>query len=160
MKKYLLFILLMTATAGLRAQEQRLVYCSYAQVGMAALGTDYCELIVDSGVPAKVVVAFNSDSHMEEMKKGEYQVEDSVVAQLQQLLKDLPLDRLNGYLVEGEMRGGHGYRINVRYADGRSIYAFWHTHDPRADAVEAYRSIERFFSPWRKELRSTLANEK
>ena len=136
----------------LNAQDNpkgKLTYCSYAREGLAALGTDYCELIADSTTQPRIVVVKNHNCHFAEREEHTYEVSPEVVAQMQELLEKVNLNKVNGYNKESNERGGHEYRFHIEYDSGVKIHASWHTHTPKAEAVSVYNMIEQFFAPWR-----------
>lgn len=133
-----------------QAPKGTLTYCSYSKTGAAGLGKDYCELIADPGQTPKVVVALNLGNRFEDPEiHGEYPVGEDVVAELNKMLTDAEVYKLDGYSVEERMSGGTTYRIYQEYSSGEKINAHWYGHDIKVEAVSAYHMIEKFFQPWR-----------
>lgn len=163
MKQTHLLIALLFFAISLPAQQtpkEKLIYCSYADEGVAQLGTNYCELVADIGTTPKVVVVKDKDCHFAEEKRGTYEINAATVAQLQEILERHDLDTINGYRAESYIEGGHEYRIHMEYDSGKKIHASWHTHEPMGSAVAAYDDIKHFFAPWVEKLNAGITEEK
>lgn len=140
------------AVDGEKAPKGKLIYCSYASVGHAALGTDYCELIADPGTTPKIVVVKDEDCHFAEPVRGEFEVDESVVAQLQEGLANLKAWKTDGYNKTDDMDGGRSHRFHIEYDSGEKIHASWFTHKVKPEAQAVYNYLESFFSPWYKQV--------
>lgn len=126
-----------------------LVYCSYARRGAAGLGSDYCELIADSGTVPKVVVVMNEGNRFEEpVIRREYPVGKETVDSLAGILDEAKVYKLNGYSLEEPITGGHSYRIHMEYSSGDKVNAYWYGHAVKDKAIAAYNLIQHFFRPW------------
>lgn len=145
-------ILIMTALfsgcLGPSKPEGRLTYCSCARNGAAGLGRDYCELIADEGTTPKIVVVRNAECRFMESTRAEFEVDESVVLELQKLLEDNKVYKLAGYRYEEPITGGHSYRIYQEYSSGEKVNAFWYGSKPKEAAIRAYNLISHFFKPW------------
>ena len=160
MRIYLLCSLLL-GLIHLNAQNSpkgKLTYCSYTREGLAAMGTDYCELIANPSTQPKIVVVKNDNCHFAEREEYTYEVSPEVVAQLQELLKKVNLKKVNGYKKESHERGGYEYRFHIEYDSGEKIHASWHTRSPKVGVVSVYRMIEQFFAPWRNNIKKNKSN--
>jgi len=126
----------------------KLIYCSYASVGHAALGTDYCELIADSGVKPKIVVVLNENCHFADKETHEYEVDSTVVAEVQQGLAELEAWKTNGYSKSELMDGGRSHRYHIEYDTNEKIHASWFTSSVDPNVLAVYNYLESFFRPW------------
>ncbi|MBO4671664.1 MAG: hypothetical protein J5640_07490 [Bacteroidales bacterium] len=158
-KKVLLIIaiLLMTPLTNScslwsKAPKGKLIYCSYAANGAAGLGKDYCELIADPGVTPRVVVVLDRDCHFAEERRQEFEVDSTVVNDLQKQLESIKVWKLDGYNLEEPICGGHAHRIYMEYDSGEKIDARWYGHGVKDEAIRAYNLIEYFFKPWRDQM--------
>jgi len=139
---------LLSSCLGQARPEGRLTYCSCARNGAAGLGRDYCELIADEGTTPKIVVVRNEDCRFMESTRGEFEVDETVVEELQKLLEDNKVYKLNGYRLEEPITGGHSYRIYQEYSGGDKVNAFWYGSHVKDAAIKAYYLIFNFFKPW------------
>lgn len=143
-------IALLGVSCSTQAPKGTLTYCSYAESGSAGLGKDYCELIADEGTEPKVVVALHIGNRFGDPEiHAEYPVGPEVVAQLQDLLAENKVYKLDGYDAEEAISGGYAHRIHIEYSSGRQVTARWYAIKVKKQAWSAYRMIERFFAPWR-----------
>lgn len=157
MKKHLYILTFLAMTLNLfscactaQAPKGTLTYCSYSESGSAGLGKDYCELIADEGTEPKVVVALHLNNRFDDPEiHAEYPVGPEVVAELQELLAQNKVYKLDGYDVEEAITGGYAHRIHIEYSSGRQVTARWYATKVKDSAWSAYRMIERFFTPWR-----------
>jgi hypothetical protein len=99
------------------------------------------------------VVVLDSDCHFTDEVRGEYKATTADVEEMQQLLEQLEVYKLNGYEVDEELDGAPTYRIYQEYADGTKVNAVWSGHKIKQAAKGAYSSIESFFEKWRKQAR-------
>ena len=136
-------------------QPRKLLYCScaYTNYGLPVgeIYYSYYELVADRGQKPQVVYCENR--HMGPEKKS-YPVTEKDVTELYNILQELKVDSLDGYMVSEDMTGGTSYRIHVEYADGRKVSASWFTHSPKNEAVVAYETILRFLSSKEKEAKA------
>lgn len=142
---------------GLLAQKPKgdLIYCSYRCSGAAGLGTDYCELIADIDSVPKVVVVLDEGNRFDDpVIRRTYTVDKSVVEQLQGILEQLKVYKLNGYNYEEPICGGYSNRIYMEYSSGDKVNAFWYGNKIKKEAITAYNTIEYFFTPWRDQARA------
>jgi hypothetical protein len=153
MKKLSIILMSMFALfSGCRGAAQppqgRLTYCSCAKNGAAGLGKDYCELIADEGAAPKIVVVKNEGCRFMESTRAEFEVDEATVEQLQKLLEENKVYKLNGYNVNEAICGGYSYRIYQEYSSGDSVNAFWYGEKIKEEAYSAYYLIFNFFKPW------------
>ena len=156
-KILLLAVLLMTPLTNScclwsKAPKGKLIYCSYAADGAAGLGKDYCELIADPGQKPKVVVVLDKNCRFAEERRQEFEVDGSVVEDLQKKLEELKVWKLDGYNLNEPICGGHAYRIYMEYDSGEKIDARWYGNGVKDSAIRAYNTIEYFFKPWREQM--------
>lgn len=145
---FCVFLALLACISTASRDDDELVYCSYAIEGMAGLGTDYCELIADSGSVPRVVVVKNKNCRFAEQVTDTFEVDDTVIASLRNMLNKKDLDAVAGYREEAGLEGGREYRFHIEYKSGRTIHASWHTHSPLPEAVDIFSTIRSFFAPW------------
>ena len=132
-----------------RKPEGDLIYCSCRRAGAAGLGTDYCELIADKDSIPKVVIVMDKDNRFgDPVVKRTYEVDGSVVDSLARILAEIKAYKLSGYHLEEPITGGHSYRIYMEYSSGEKINADWYGNHVKDEAILAYNTIHRFFSPW------------
>ena len=130
----------------------KLTYCSYASIGHAALGTDYCELIADPGKKPKIVVVLNEDCHFADKVKKEFEVSQDVVEKAEKGLEELKAWEINGYNKTELMDGGRSRRVHIEYGAEEKVHAHWFTHQAKREAIAVYNYLESFFSPWREKV--------
>ena len=148
---YLLFVMaLFGCTLSANKPKGDLIYCSYACTGAAGLGKDYCELIADTDSVPKVVVVLNEGNRFDDpVIRRTYTVDKAVVDTLAQILAEAKVYKLAGYNYEEPICGGHSYRIYMEYSSGEKINAYWYGSKIKDEALLAYNTIVRFFTPWR-----------
>ncbi len=128
-----------------------LTYCSYRSNGAAGLGTDYCQLIAEADSLPRVVVVLNENNRFgDPVTRRSYSVDKSVVDSLAKILMDVKVYKLNGYNVNEPICGGHSHNLDIAYASGDKVSAYWYGNKIKKEAWSAYRMIENFFAPWRK----------
>lgn len=122
--------------------KAQLIYCSCAETpyGVPDKGKDYYELIADEGKTPKVVRCTDAGTEFE--TKQSYNVNAEDVKQMQQILQDLDVGKLNGYNQNEDMMGGSSFRVYMEYADGSKINATWYTHEPKELAMTTYHTIQ------------------
>ena len=128
-----------------------LIYCSFSETRHGGLGKDYCELVADPGTVPVVHVRMNIGNDLDpedNSHKGDYNVKEKTVKDLQQKLADAKVYELNGYSLDEMLCGGATYRIYMEYSSGESVNATWFGHDVKPEAVSAYSMIREFFEPW------------
>lgn len=134
------------------APKGKLIYCSYSCRRPAAGGTEYCELIADSGQVPKVRVVLWENCHWHKEAKREFTAGPLDVAKMQQLLNELEVWKLSGYQHDEMLDGGATYRIYQEYSTGEKYNASWSGHHVSADAEAAYSRIKDFFALWRESV--------
>ena len=146
----LLIPLMLSLTIGWAqtTPKAKLIYCSCAETpyGVPDKGKDYFELIADEGKTPKVVKC--TDAGTDFAIKEDYNVTEDDVKQMQQILQDLDVGKLNGYNQHEDMTGGSSFRVYMEYADGSNINATWYTHQPKEQAVTTYNTILRQLSAY------------
>ena len=117
--------------------------CSCRSYGLPAgeIQYSYYELVADEGTAPKVVYCEDRGS---EKKKTEYAASAEDVAELNDRLRAMNADSLNGYKVDEPMSGGKSYRIYMEFANGEKVNATWYTHSPKQQAVSVYNTIKTF----------------
>jgi len=128
-------------------QQRKLLYCScaYTNYGLPVgeISHSFYELIADKGKKPCVVYC---EERGEGPEKKQYPVTEKDVTALYNILQELNVQDLDGYNVDEQMTGGTSYRIHIEFADGKEVTAFWFTHAPKGEAVNAYHTILRFLS--------------
>ena len=133
-----------------KAPKGKLIYCSYAKTGAAGLGKEYCELIADKDSIPKVVAALRVGNRFGDPEiHREYPVEAGTVEELQSMLAEMAVYKLNGYNLEEPITGGYSYRIYMEYDSGETVNIRWYGHGVKDKVQEAYNRIHAFFQPWR-----------
>lgn len=127
-----------------KVPKGRLVYCSYCADGHAGLGKNYLELIADDLNKARISAHYDVDCRFAEETTKETPVDSATVAELQELLKQLKVWKLDGYHKEEFIDGGITHRFHVEYSDGRKVTASWYCHRPKQAAIQAFNTIRSF----------------
>jgi hypothetical protein len=127
--------------------EGKMIYCScsFTNYGLPAgeLRYSYYELIADEGTEPKVVYYEDRGS---DSKKTEYPATAQDVEKLSNVLRDMNIFQLNGYLVKVDMTGGTSYRIHMEFSSGEKLTAYWFTENPKPQAMDAYETISRYLN--------------
>jgi hypothetical protein len=137
-----------------KAPTGRLIYCSYSENRHAGLGRSYCELIADNPDSAKISARYDIECRFAEETRKEVPVNAEEVAELEELLKQQKVWKLNGYHKEELMEGGTTHRIHIEYSDGRKVTASWYAHRPKEAAQIAYNTISFFLDKRLKEAKT------
>lgn len=127
------------------------IYCSYASTGSAGLGKEYCEFIADPGTEPKVLVNDRIGNRFGDPEiHKEYPISEEKIAELQDILSDRKIKKLDGYDYEEPITGGYAHRVHIEYASGESVTFRFYGHDVKQLAYDTFRQIEVFFYPWLK----------
>lgn len=142
-KNLLLMALILSCFTGCaqKAPKGRLIYCSYSVDRHAGLGRSYCELIADNLDSAKITARYDIECRFAEETRKEIPVDAETVAELEELLKQQKVWKLDGYHKEEIIDGGTTHRFHVEYSDGRKVTASWYAHRPKQAAQTAYNTI-------------------
>lgn len=153
--KFSKFLLIMAVglfsiACAAKGPKGNLIYCSYAKSGSAGLGKEYCELIADKDSIPKVFVALRIGNRFGDPEiRREYPVDAAVVGELQSILAQMEVYKLNGYNLDEAITGGYAYRLYMEYDSGETVNIRWYGHGVKDKVQEAYHRIHSFFEPWR-----------
>lgn len=147
----LLFATLFGTCGSLMAQapKGKLIYCSYSETRAGGLGKSYCEMIADPGTKPKIVVVLFQNCHYADERNGEFNIKKSDVSELQQMLENAEVYKIDGYKHEELVEGGTTCRIYMEYDTGEKINASWYGHGVSEEALADFAMIKDWFKPWR-----------
>lgn len=158
----LLFALTMSCTSlyAQKIPKGNLTYCSIVDEGVAHLGTDIGILTAEPDKIPTIKVTLYENCHFQDATHGEYEVSPQVVKDLQKLIDNTKVYKVDGYDDEEGIDGGHEYSIKVIYDTGENIFAQWHTTSPNPIARDAFHQLNMFFNPWYEKLKNGITTEK
>lgn len=133
------------------------IYCSYASSGSAGLGKEYCEFIADPGTEPKVVVNDRIGNRFGDPEiHKEYPISEDKIAELEAIVSDRKVKKLDGYDYEEPITGGYAHRVHIEYASGQSVTFRFYGHNVKQLAYDTFRQIELFFYPWLKQAQEEV----